>query len=63
MPGHGGFGRRWSVLALLGAGLEAAAEAADNEGLSYPVQAACAAAFGLAAIWLLGAAWRDAAGR
>ena len=42
-------------LALLGAGLGAAAGAADNEGLSYSVQAACAAAFGLAAIWLLGA--------
>ena len=42
-------------LALLGAGLGTAADAADNEGLSYSVQAAGAAAFGLAAIWLLGA--------
>lgn len=54
-------GRAWWIwaplvaLALLGAGLGAAAEAADNEGLSYSVKAACAAAFGLAAIWLLGA--------
>jgi len=42
-------------LALLGAGLEAVADAADNEGLSYFVQAAGTASFGLAAIWLLGA--------
>ena len=40
---------------LVGVGLEAAVGAADNEELSFSVQAACAAAFGLAAIWLLGA--------
>lgn len=40
---------------LLGAGLEAAAGDADNEQLGFSVQAACAAAFGLAAVWLLGA--------
>jgi hypothetical protein len=48
----------WAPLvgvALLGGGLRLAADAADNEGLSFSVQAACAAAFGLAAIWLLGA--------
>ena len=43
------------ALALLGTGLGVAADAADNEGLSYMVQMACAAAFGLAAVWLLGA--------
>ncbi len=43
------------VLALLGAGLGVAADAANNEGLSYMVQTACAAAFGLATVWLLGA--------
>ena len=43
-------------LALLGAGLETAAEALNNEGLNYSVQAACAAAFGFATIWLLGSA-------
>lgn len=43
------------ALALLGTGLGLAADAADNEGLSYMVQTACAAAFGLAAVWLLGA--------
>lgn len=43
------------VLALLGAGLGVAADAANNEGLSYMVQMACAAALGLAAVWLLGA--------
>jgi len=54
-------GRAWwiwaplAVLALVAAGLGAAAEAADNEGLSYSVQAVSAAAFGLAAMWLLGA--------
>jgi hypothetical protein len=41
-------------LAVLVAGLEVAADAAGNEGLSYIVQAACAAGFGLAAVWLLG---------
>ncbi len=40
---------------LAGAGLEAAAGAANNEELSFSVQAACAGAFGLAAVWLLGA--------
>jgi hypothetical protein len=44
-----------AVLALLGTGLGVAADAADNEGLSYMVQTASAAAFGLAAVWLLGA--------
>jgi hypothetical protein len=54
-------GRAWWIwaplvgLALLGAGLGAAADAADNEGLNFSAQAACAASFGLAAIWLLGA--------
>jgi hypothetical protein len=43
------------VLALLASGLAAATDAADNEGLSFSVQATGAAAFGLAAIWLLGA--------
>jgi hypothetical protein len=43
------------ALALLGTGLGVAADAADNEGLSYMVQMAFAAAFGLAAVWLLGA--------
>ena len=43
------------ALALLGTGLGVAADAANNEGLSYMVQTACAAAFGLAAVWLLGA--------
>jgi hypothetical protein len=38
------------ILALPGAGLET-----DNEAFSYSVQAACAAAFGMAAVWLLGA--------
>jgi hypothetical protein len=40
---------------LLRVGLEAAAGDADNEQLGFSVQAACAAAFGLAAIWLMGA--------
>jgi hypothetical protein len=40
---------------LLGVSLEAAADASNNEGLSFSVQAACAAAFGLAGVWLLGA--------
>ena len=44
-----------AVLALLGGGLGVVTVAADNEGLSYMVQMACAAAFGLAAVWLLGA--------
>jgi hypothetical protein len=54
-------GRAWWIwaplvaLALLGAGLEAAAEAADNDGLSDVVQAVGVASFGLGAIWLLGA--------
>jgi len=43
-------------LALLGAGLEKAAEALNDGGLNFSVQAACAAAFALAAIWLLGSA-------
>jgi hypothetical protein len=43
------------VLALFGAGLEAATDAANNEELGYMVQTACAAAFGLAVVWLLGA--------
>lgn len=42
-------------LALLAAGLGAAADAADIEGLSFSAQAVAAAAFGLAALWLLGA--------
>ncbi|MGO8928160.1 MAG: hypothetical protein ACLQU3_14915 [Limisphaerales bacterium] len=41
-------------LALLGIGLGVAADTADNEGLGYMIQTACAAAFGLAAVWLLG---------
>jgi len=44
-----------AALALLGTGLGVTADAANNEGLSYMVQTACAAAFGLAAVWLLGA--------
>ena len=40
---------------LLGVSLEAAADTSNNEGLSFSVQAACAAAFGLAGVWLLGA--------
>ena len=54
-------GRAWwiwaplVVLALLGAGLGAFADAANNEGLSFSAQAAGAAAFGLAAVWLVGA--------
>jgi hypothetical protein len=54
-------GRAWwiwaplVVLALLGAGLGAFADAANNEGLSFSAQAASAAAFGLAAVWLVGA--------
>ena len=43
-------------LALFGAGLEKAAEALNDGGLNFSVQAACAAAFALAAIWLLGSA-------
>jgi hypothetical protein len=48
----------WAPLigvALIGAWLGAAAEAADNEGLGYCIQAASAAALGLGAVWLLGA--------
>jgi hypothetical protein len=43
-------------IALLGAGLESATEALNDPGFGYAIQAACAAAFGLAAIWLLGSA-------
>jgi hypothetical protein len=43
-------------LVLLSAGLETAAQTFNGEGFSYLVQAACAAAFGIAAIWLLGSA-------
>ena len=55
-------GRAWLIwiplaaLALCGAGLWESADAANNEGLSYFAQAAGAAAFGLAAVWLLGTA-------
>jgi len=55
-------GRAWLIwvplaaLALSGAGLWESADAATNEGLGYFAQAAGAAAFGLAAIWLLGTA-------
>ena len=55
------YARAWWIwaplvaLALLGTGLGVAADAANNEGFSYMVQTACAAAFGLAAVWLLGA--------
>jgi hypothetical protein len=44
-----------AALALLGAGLGTVADAANNEGLSFSAQAASAAAFGLAAVWLVGA--------
>lgn len=44
-----------AVLALLGTGLGLVAVAADNEGLSFMVQTDFASAFGLAAVWLLGA--------
>jgi hypothetical protein len=43
------------VLTLIGVGLGAAVEAADNEGISASAQAASAAVFGLAAVWLVGA--------
>ena len=43
-------------LVLVGAGLETVADAANNEALSALVQAACATAFGLTTVWLLGAA-------
>ena len=43
-------------LAMLGAGLETATEGLYDGGLNFSIQAACAAAFGLAAIWLLGSA-------
>jgi hypothetical protein len=55
-------GRAWWIwaplvgLALLGAGLNAAGEALDQEVLSFSVQAASAAGFGLAVLWLLGSA-------
>lgn len=42
-------------VALLGAGLNAAGEAVGQEAFTYAVQAASAAGFGLAALWLLGA--------
>jgi hypothetical protein len=42
------------IVALVGAGLEAATEGLNDEGYGYMIQAACAAAFGLAAVWLLG---------
>ena len=48
----------WAPLvgvALLGAGLNAAGEAVGQEVFTYAVQAAAAAGFGLAALWLLGA--------
>ncbi len=54
-------GRAWLIwvplaaLALCTAGLCECADAANNEGLGYCGQVAGAAAFGLAAIWLLGA--------
>ncbi len=44
-----------AALALLGGGLGAAADALDNEALGYSLHAAFATAFGLAAVWLLGA--------
>jgi hypothetical protein len=44
------------VVALLGAGLNAAAEEANEEVFTFAVQAAAAAGFGLAVLWLLGAA-------
>jgi len=44
-----------AALALLVAGLGVAANAANNGGLNFSAQAACAASFGLAAVWLLGA--------
>jgi len=43
------------VFALLGASLATAFDAGDNDGASYLIQAALAAAFGLAAVWLVGA--------
>ncbi len=55
-------GRAWLIwlplapFALLSAGLCEAADAADSGERIYLVHVACAAAFGLAAIWLLGAA-------
>jgi hypothetical protein len=44
-----------AALALLGGWLGAAADALDNEAFGYSLHAAFAAAFGLAAVWLLGA--------
>jgi hypothetical protein len=44
-----------AALTLLGGGLGAAADALDNEAFGYSLHAAFAAAFGLAAVWLLGA--------
>ena len=43
-------------LALLGAGLESATEPLNDPGYGYAIRVASAAAFGLAAIWLLGSA-------
>ena len=43
-------------LELLCARLQSGAETLNDGGYSYAVQAVCAAAFGLAAIWLLGSA-------
>ena len=49
-------------LALIGAAVGEVADAANNEGLSYPAQAVVAAVFGMAAVWLLGSSlarrWR-----
>ena len=55
-------GRAWLIwvplapFALLGAGLCEAADAAGGRELIYVAQVVCAAAFGVAAVWLLGAA-------
>jgi hypothetical protein len=56
-------GRAWLIwvplapFALLSAGLGEVADTADDGGLVPVTQAVCAAAFGLAAVWLTGAAW------
>jgi uncharacterized membrane protein len=44
-----------AVFALLGAGLANTFDAQNNDGVSNVIQAGLAAAFGLAAIWLVGA--------
>jgi hypothetical protein len=44
-----------AVLAAVNASLEVFLEGARNEGVAFAGQAACAASFGLAAVWLLGA--------